>query len=197
MNFKRILLVTALFAAGTAIASGATDVLFNFDGVVGVQPFRSQAGAPVLNTVAGVPPGGAPWGMTKFEATIKTNGDVKARGRGVLLWGADAIGTRAGPRQVVVSLFCRGPFTPPAVSGPLLQNAFSSAPVDLNPDGDFEVRGKLTDSTGATPPLDCGNNVDNRPVLLVRSVTPANPNTGTPAIPGAWFAAGIIAPGQF
>jgi hypothetical protein len=197
MNFNRILLVTAVFAAGTAIAGGASDVLFNFDGVVGVQPFRSQAGAPVLNTVAGVPPGGAPWGMTKFEATIKTNGDVKARGRGVLLWGADAIGTRAGPRQVVVSLFCRGPFTPPAVSGALLQNAFSSAPVDLNPDGDFEVRGKLTDATGATPPLDCGNNVDNRPVLLVRSVTPANPNTGAPAIPGAWFAAGIIAPGQF
>jgi len=197
MNFNRILLVTAVFAAGTAIAGGASDVLFNFDGVVGVQPFRSQAGAPVLNTVAGVPPGGAPWGMTKFEATIKTNGDVKARGRGVVLWGADGLGTRAGPRQVVVSLFCRGPFTPPAVSGALLQNAFSSAPVDLNPDGDFEVRGKLTDSTGATPPLDCGNNVDNRPVLLVRSVTPANPNTGTPAIPGAWFAAGIIAPGQF
>jgi hypothetical protein len=171
-------------------------VLFNFDGGVGVQPFRSQAGAPVLNTVAGVAPGGVPWGISKFEATIKTNGDVKARGRGVLLLGADGLGTRAGPRQVVVSLFCRGPFTPPAVSGALLQNAFSSAPVDLNPDGNFEVRGKLTDSTGATPPLDCGNTVDNRPVLLVRSVTPANPNTGAPAIPGAWFAAGIIDSGR-
>ena len=196
MNFNRTLLATALFAAGTAIAGGASDVLFNFDGGVGVQPFRSQAGAPVLNTVAGVPPGGVPWGITKFEATIKTNGDVRARGRGVLLLGADGLGTRAGPRQVVLSLFCRGPFTPPAVSGALLQNAFSSAPVDLNPDGDFEVRGKLTDSTGATPPLDCGNTVDNRPVLLVRAVTPANPTTGTPAIPSAWFAAGIIDSGR-
>jgi hypothetical protein len=197
MNFKRDLLLTCLFAAGTAIAGGPSDVLFNFNGVVGVQPFRSQGGTPVLNTVAGVPPGGAPWGMTKFEATIKTNGDVKARGRGVVLWGTDNIGTRAGPRQVVVSLFCRGPIPAGGASGPVLQNAFTSAPVDLNPDGDFEVRGTLTDATGATPPLDCGNNGDNRPVLLVRAVTPANPNTGTPAIPGAWFGAGIIAPGQF
>ena len=104
MNFNRTLLATALFAAGTAIAGGASDVLFNFDGGVGVQPFRSQAGAPVLNTVAGVPPGGVPWGITKLEATIKTNGDVRARGRGVLAvdplcdvdLGADVMGDLAG-----------------------------------------------------------------------------------------------------
>jgi hypothetical protein len=197
MIFKRTLLAAAIFAAGTAIAGDVSDTLFNFKGVVGVQPFRSQAGAPVLNTVAGVPPGGTPWGMTAFEAEIKTNGDIRARGRGVLLWGGDGIGTRAGPRQVVVSLFCRGPFTPPAVSGAVVQNAFTTSPVDLNPDGDFDLRSTLTDSTGATPPLDCGNYADNRPVLLVRAVTPANPTTGTPAIPGAWFAAGIVAPGRF
>jgi hypothetical protein len=28
---------------------------------------------------------------------------------------------------------------------------------------DFDVRGKLTNADGATPPLDCGDNVDNRP----------------------------------
>ena len=61
-------------------------------------------------------------------------------------------------------------------------------------DGDFSLRGRLTDATGATPPANCGDSIDNRPVLLVRSVTPANPTTGAPATPGAWFAAGIIAP---
>ena len=47
---------------------------------------------------------------------------------------------------------------------------------------------------GQTPPADCGDGVDNRPVLLVRSFTPANPTTGAPAAAGAWFAAGVIAP---
>jgi hypothetical protein len=55
------------------------------------------------------------------------------------------------------------------------------------------VKSWLTDATGATPPLTCGDDVDNRPVLLIRAVTPANPTTGTPATPSAWFAAGVIA----
>ncbi len=189
-------LLAGLLAAGTAFAGhdgGNRGVLFVFDGGTGNQPFRSQAGAPVLNTVAGVPPGGAPWGITSFTAVIKDTGEIRARGTGVLLWGADGIGTRAGPRQVILSLFCRGPVTPPASAGALNLVPFNSQPVDLDEDGDFSVRGWLTDATGATPPLTCGDSLDNRPILLVRSVTPANPTTGAPATPGAWFAAGIIA----
>jgi len=198
MKFKSLVAVAGLVAAGTAFAHGNGNdrVLFDFDGAIGVQPFRSQAGAPVLNVVAGVNPGGAPWGMSSFRAVIKTNGEIRGNGTGVLLWGTDNIGTRAGPRQVIVSLFCRSAPVPPAVAGAVLQNAFNSAPVNLDEDGNFFVRGSLTDATGATPPLDCGNDVDNRPVLLVRAVTPANPTTGTPATPGAWFAAGVIAPKQ-
>ena len=79
--------------------------------------FRSAAGVPALNTVAGVNPAGAPWGITAFDATIKTNGDIRAVGEGVLLWGADGIGSRAGPRQVILSLFCRNVPVPPAVLG--------------------------------------------------------------------------------
>src|SRR3954467_7980716 len=108
MKISHILAVAGLAAAGTAVAHGpAFNILFKFDGGIGVQPFRSQAGAPVLNTVAGVTPGGAPWGISSFKATIRNTGEIRARGTGVLLWGADGIGTRAGPRQVVVSLFCR------------------------------------------------------------------------------------------
>jgi hypothetical protein len=196
MKIRRLICIAGLFATATAFAGGGwpSNTLFSFDGGIGVQPFRSAAGVPTLNTVAGVPPGGAPWGMTSFEATIKTNGDLRARGTGVLLWGADGIGTRAGPRQVILSLFCRNAPVPPAVSGSLQTTPFNSEPVDLDEDGDFVVRSKLTDATGATPPLNCGDSIDNRPVLLVRSVTPANPTTGAPATPGAWFAAGIIAP---
>jgi len=141
--------------------------------------------------VAGVNPAGAPWGLASFDAIIKTNGDIRGNGEGVVLVGADGLGSRAGPRQVILSLFCRNVPVPPAVSAALILSPFNSEPVDLDEDGDFVVRGKLTDATGATPPLNCGDTVDNRPVLLIRSVTPAT--STTPATPGAWFAAGFLA----
>jgi hypothetical protein len=198
MKIKSLLAVASLIAVGTASAhDGGGDrygrnVLFTFNGGTGVQPFRSQGGVPVLNTVAGVAPGGAPWGLTSFEATIKNTGEIRAHGTGVLLLGADAIGTRAGPRQVILSLFCRSVPVPPAVAGTVLQNAFNSQPVDLDEDGNFFLRGTLADATGAAPPLTCGDDVDNRPVLLIRSVTPATATA--PATPSAWFAAGFVAP---
>ena len=196
MKISRFLAIAGLVAAGTAAAhdGGSSSILFKFNGGTGNQVFRSAAGVPTLNTVAGVNPAGAPWGLASFDAIIKTNGDIRGNGEGVVLVGADGLGSRAGPRQVILSLFCRAVPTPPAVSGAVLQNAFNSQPVDLDEDGDFSLRGSLADATGAAPPLTCGDDVDNRPVLLIRAVTPANPTTGTPATPSAWFAAGFIAP---
>jgi hypothetical protein len=195
MRSKHLLAIVGLAAVGTAFAHGGHhkpgNVLFNFDGAIGVQPLRAGGTA---NVVAGVNPGGAPWGMTSFRAVIKNTGEIRARGTGVLLWGTDNIGTRGGPRQVVISLFCRNTPVPPAVAGTVQTTPFNSQPVDLDEDGDFDVRGSLADATGAAPPLTCGDDLDNRPVLLVRSVTPANPTTGAPATPGAWFAAGVIEP---
>jgi len=195
MKLNRLLAVAGLVAAGTAFAGGGnSSVLFKFDGGVGVQVFRSGAGGvPTLNTVAGVNPGGAPWGIASFDALIKTTGDIRAIGTGVLLWGADGLGSRAGPRQLILSLFCRAAPVPPQTAGALNLVPFNSEPVDLNEDGDFVVSGKLTDATGATPPLSCGDTVDNRPILLIRSVIAANPTTGAPAGPGSWFAAGLLA----
>jgi hypothetical protein len=195
MNFSRFVAIAGLTAAGTAFAGGGgySSILFRFDHGTGNQVFRSAAGVPALNTVAGVAPAGAPWGISSLDAILKTNGDIRAHGEGVVLLGGDGLGTRAGPRQVILSLFCRNVPVPPAVSAALILTPFNSEPVDLDPDGDFVVRGKLTDTTGATPPLNCGDTADNRPVLLIRSVTPANPTTGTPATPGAWFAAGLLA----
>lgn len=192
MKIKRILALASLIAAGTAVAGGSSyNVLFSFDGGTGVQPFRSgPGGVPALNVVGGVNPGGAPWLISEFDAVIKKNGDVRAHGEGVLLAGADGLGTRAGPRQVVLSLFCRNAPVAPQVTGSLILASFNSDPVDLNEDGDFDVRGKLTDATGATPPLNCGDTIDNRPVLLIRAVAAATATT--PATPGSWFAAGLL-----
>src|SRR3954464_14247531 len=118
MKIRATLLLASVLTTGIAAAGGSSfDVLLRFDGGVGVQPFRSSAGAPVLNTVAGVAPGGAPWLIRSFDAVIRKTGDVRARGEGVLLAGADGLGTRAGPRQVVLSLFCRNAPVPPAVAG--------------------------------------------------------------------------------
>jgi hypothetical protein len=188
----KLFMAIAGMAAGTAIAHGPqiSNTLFRFDTGVGVQPFRSAAGAPVLNTVAGVAPGGVPWLIRSFDATIRKNGDVRAHGEGVLLAGADGLGTRAGPRQIVLSLFCRAAPVPPAVTGALNLVPFNSEAVDLDADGDFDVRGKLTDESGATPPLDCGDTGDNRPILLIRTTA------GNPAVPSAWFAAGVLADGH-
>lgn len=199
MKIKALLCVAGLVAAGTVAAHdnfGKSGILFVFDGAIMDIPVRAGAGgAPAgPNLVAGVTPGGAPWGMSSFSAILKNNGDVRARGTGVLLLGTDNLGSRGGPRQVVLSLFCRNAPVAPAVTGALnTANPFNSAPVDLDEDGDFSVRGKLTDATGATPPLDCGDNVDNRPVLLVRNWNAANATTGAPAAAGPWFAAGVIA----
>jgi hypothetical protein len=199
MKISRILAVAGLIAAGTAAANGGgnnnySSTLFKFDGGTGNQVFRSGAGGvPALNTVAGVNPAGAPWGITGLDVTIKTNGDIRGTGEGVLLYGADGMGSRAGPRQLILSLFCRAAPVAPAITGALNLVSFNSEPVDLNEDGDFVLRGKLTDATGATPPANCGDTVDNRPILLIRSVTPANATTGTPAAPAAWFAAGLLA----
>ncbi|HEV7606237.1 MAG TPA: hypothetical protein VGO61_02825 [Steroidobacteraceae bacterium] len=196
MKISRFLAVAGLVAAGTAVAGGGgnSSVLFKFDGGLGNQVFRSGAGGvPALNTVAGVNPAGAPWGITGLDVTIKTNGDIRGTGEGVLLYGADGLGSRAGPRQLILSLFCRVAPVAPAITGALNPIPFNSEPVDLDEDGDFVLHGKLTGEGGATPPLNCGDTVDNRPILLIRSVTPANSTTGTLATPAAWFAAGLLA----
>ena len=76
MKFSIFLAIAALAATGTAAAHGGgnSSILFKFDHGTGNQVFRSAAGVPTLNTVAGVAPGGAPWGITSLDVTIKTNG---------------------------------------------------------------------------------------------------------------------------
>lgn len=189
-------IVAALgFAATLAAAPAlAADNLVRFDGGIGSQPVGSinnngttptptNDDFPNVNTVHGVTPGGAPWTIKSLKADIKTDGGISARGEGLLLAGGNNIGNRGGPRQVVASLFCRADPVPPATAGTVI-GPFNSQFVDLDANGDFQIRGTLTDATGATPPNPCGDTIDNRPTLLIRTVTAG--------APGSWFAAGII-----
>jgi hypothetical protein len=138
------LVVAGALAAGQAIAS---DTIVQFNRGIGVDPVAGITnGAPVLNTVLGVPPGGRPWVIRKLRATVFADGSINARGAGLLLAGGDGIGTRATIAQVVATLFCGGV-------------AFTSAAADLDTAGNFSIRSSL----GAVP------NPCATPVLLIRN----------------------------
>jgi hypothetical protein len=192
MNPNRFFAAFGFATLLAAVPAFGADSLIKFEDGIGSQPFRSASGVPALNAVAGVNPGGAPWVIKSLKAVIKADGRIVVAGKGLLLGGGDNVATRGGPRQVVASLFCRNAFVPPATAGTVQTVPYNSAFVDLDPDGDFKIDGVLTNPSGAVPPSDCGDKIDNRPVLLIRSVTPANPTTGAPATPGSWFAAGIV-----
>ena len=188
MMFKNALLIMVLTGSVCALPAAADedrDRLFRFEGGIGSQPLRAGA---VSNLAAGIAPGGAPWVVRSLKAQITTDGRINATIKGILLAGGDNIGTRGGPRQMVASLFCRNAPVPPAVVGTLQTDPYNSAFADLDADGDLRIDSLITNASAAIPTSNCGDTVDNRPVLLIRTV--AN------GVPGAWFAAGIIKAGS-
>jgi hypothetical protein len=189
---KKALACTLCLGSLFAVPASANDrdILFKFDGGIGSQPFRNVGGVATPNTVAGVAPGGTPWPIRAFKAQIGTDGRIRASAKGILLGGGDGIGTRATPRQMAVSLFCRNAPVAPALTGTLQTAAYTSEFVDLDTDGNFKLDSTLKNAGGATPTADCGDTAENRPVLLIRTVTAATATT--PAAPGSWFAAGIL-----
>lgn len=186
-NLQRIVILTAAAGLYASVALASDDSALRFEGGIGSTPVGrinnngtatpTSDDFPEANIVLGITPGGAPWTIRSLRARIGSDGRISAKGEGLLLAGGNNIGTRGGPRQVLASLFCRA--TGGAAIGP-----FNSEFVDLDANGDFEIRSALTDSTGATPPNPCGDTIDNRPVLLIRTVAGG--------APGSWFAAGIL-----
>jgi len=143
--FALALALSATLASGAALAG---DSLVQFNGAIGVDPVGGIAnGAPVANTVLGVPPGGRPWILRKLRARVEADGSISAKGSGLLFSGGDSIGTRGGVTQVFATLFCSGV-------------AHHSPFVDLDLAGDFVIKGKLS----AVPPSPCLS-----PVLLIRN----------------------------
>lgn len=165
---KATTLIMALgIAAGVFAAPAMAAVtLVKFDGGIGVDPVAGIAnGAPVLNTVNNVPPGGRPWVIRKLKAVVKEDGSISAKGEGLVFAGSPAIGTTGAIRFVAASLFCG-------------TQEFDSTAVPINANGDFAIGGSLD----SAPPNPCVN-----PVLLIRNATV---NGGAGAL-SAWFAAGI------
>jgi hypothetical protein len=148
-----------------APAGQAGDLLLSFNGGIAVDPVSGiAAGAPVLNVVRGISPGGVPWHIDRLTANIDVSGRIKVQGRGLLLAGGNGIGTNAG-QSVHAVLFCG-----PAATATAHSTAVAGVPLAAN--GDFRIDATLTPA----PPADCGT-----PVLLI--VSAAN----------RWFAAGILA----
>ena len=156
-------LLVALVAIGiTGIASAQENANLKFRGGIGVIPVTGVAanGAVTLNVVRGVNPAG-PWRIADLNATVTPEGQIRVKGRGLLLAAGNGIGTNAGA-SVFATLFCG-----PAASA----TAHSTNRVLLDADGDFAIDELLSPALTDT----CST-----PVLLIR-------NGGN----GVWFAAGI------
>ena len=158
----RGLLVALVAMAITGIASAQENTTLKFRGGIGVVPVTGVAasGAVNLNVVRGVNPAG-PWRIADLNANVTADGQIRVKGRGLLLAAGNGIGTNAGA-SVFATLFCG-----PAASA----TAHSSNRVALDADGDFAIDELLS------PAL---TDACTTPVLLIRNG--AN---------GVWFAAGI------
>lgn len=159
------ILGVSLLLGGAALA--ASDLLLSFKGGIGADPvsgINATTGLPTSNVVRGTSPGGAPWRISKLEASIRVDGRIHVRGRGLLLSGGNGIGTTAG-QNVRATLFCG-----PAATATAHSTAAAGVPLDSA--GDF----RIDDTLSPPPPSPCPT-----PVLLI--VNPA----------GRWFAAGILA----
>jgi hypothetical protein len=159
-TFRAAALLTGLLCG---VAAQAGEPIVQFNGAIGVDPVAGISnGAPVINTVRGVAPGGRAWVLRKLRARVDADGSLSAKGSGLLFAGGDAIGSRGAVAAVRATLFC----------GAGLGVASDSATVALDERGNFAINGPLT----PVPASPCLN-----PVLLIRNGNAA----------GAWFAAGI------
>lgn len=163
MSSKGMLLACAVMAvalgtAARAIAQGH-DVLAAFDGGIGVIAVTNGAGVANadgtfpnvrLNVVRGVNPGAAPWTISGLRAQVDSFGRIKVKGQGLLLAGANGIGTTAGQR-VFATLICEA-------AAPFVERS-TPGTVALESNGDFRI-----DDTLNSVPVDCPS-----PVLLIRN----------------------------
>jgi hypothetical protein len=171
---KKILFVASLallFVGWFALPLRAADVgtLVKFKGGIGVIPVSSGVGtantAEVVNRniVREVQPPGQIWVIKDLHAHVRTSGDIKVKGKGLILGGGNNAG-RATGQNVFATLICEA-------NTPFMQRSTNPAGVSLTAEGDFEI----DDILAPWPSADCAS-----PMLLIRN-----------ASGGAWFAAGI------
>jgi len=164
MKLNSIVIALGVAAGIFMSPAMAAGTILKFDKGIGVDPVAGIAnGAPVLNVVKGVNPGGRPWVIDSLKVRVKDDGSISAVGEGLIFSATDNIGTAGPITQVAASLFCGA--DPVSFDSP-------AAPLDIN--GNFNIVGSL----GSVPPNPCL-----KPVLLIR-----NANGG---VIGSWFAAGV------
>lgn len=162
-------LVAFVILVGSAIADDDGDTLVRFKGGIGVIPVTSGAGTATTattvnrNIVRNIQPPGQIWTIGALDAKIKTNGDIKVEGKGLVLAGGNGIGRPPAGASVFATLICEA-------AAPFIEHSTTLTGVPLAPDGDFKI-----DDALVPIPDGCAS-----PVLLIRS-----------ANGGAWFAAGI------
>jgi hypothetical protein len=141
-----VLLIVEFFALPVVNA----DTLVRFKGGIGVIPVRGNAPPFTANLVLGVIPAGQPWVIRDVEARVKTNGEIKVKGEGLIRAGGN-IGTTSED-AVLATLFCGN-------------IAHHSGAVSPEPNGDF----RIDDVLSPAPPHPCDN-----PVLLIRNAETGN-----------------------
>jgi hypothetical protein len=163
-------LTMVVLAPRSALGYGRQEnSLVRFDHGIGVDPISNvvvngTTTTVTPNVVRGISPAGQIWRIADLDASVTTDGHIRARGRGLLLGGGNAIGTNGG-QSVFATLFC-GPAATATVS------SSNQVGVALESDGDFTI----DDVLSPLPPSSCET-----PVLLIRTAAGAHP----------WFAAGI------
>ena len=163
--------VLVLFLVGMSPLSALTDdTLVQFQGGIGVIPVSSGVGTAVTaevvnrNIVRGVQPAGQIWVIDKLDATVRTDGHIEVKGKGLILGGGNNAG-RATGQSVFATLICE------AVA-PFNELNTTLTGVLLAPNGDFEIDDMLSPAL----PFNCAS-----PMLLIR-------NAGGLV----WFAVGIL-----
>ena len=167
------LVAFGIFAA-SAIADDERGTLVRFKGGIGVHPVSNVtvAGSPPVVTVAvnivrGVNPAGQIWVIDNLDAKVKTNGDIKVKGQGLILAGGNNAGRAAG-QSVFATLICEA-------AAPFTQRSTNPAGVPLADNGGFEIDDVIDLITSPLPAGGCAS-----PMLLIRNASGQT-----------WFAVGI------
>ena len=161
-----VILIAGLFSS----SSNADDTLARFKGGIGVIPVSAGVGTAATaevvnrNIVREIQPPGQLWRISDLNARIKTNGDIKVEGKGLVLAGGNNAG-RATGQFVFATLICES-------MAPFIEHNTDTAGVPLAANGDF----KIDDVLSPIPTADCAS-----PMLLIRTAGSGN-----------WFAAGIL-----
>jgi hypothetical protein len=158
---KRLFASILMVLIGGSFASSviADDTLVRFKGGFGDIPVANVAGTPnpdgsfpdvIRNVIRDVNPAGQIWVIADLDATVKTNGEIKVRGKGLVFGGGNNAG-RATGQSVFATLICEA-------APPFTQHNTDLAGVPLAPNGDFEINDVLEPI-----PTECAS-----PMLLIR-----------------------------